>query len=216
MSAPDLPLPSFHSVIVVGAGPIGLTVANLLGRLGVDVLILERNEAPLDIPRAIVLDDEGARAMQAAGVIDALLPQIVEGEGPVFFDDDGSVLARVGAGNQEFGFPKRYFISQPALERALKDGLPASGKIQLRFSAEVVAIHNEVDHVELKVRQAGGIQVLRAAIVLACDGARSFIRQAVGIGMEGNTYGEDWLVVDTENDPDQARSAKVYCSLDRP
>jgi 3-(3-hydroxy-phenyl)propionate hydroxylase len=212
----ELSLPSFSSVIVVGAGPTGLSVANLLGRMGVNVLVLERNSAPLNIPRAIVLDDEGARTLQAAGVIDTLLPQIVEGDGPIFFDDDGSVLAQVGAGPNEFGYAKRYFINQPGLEEVLKDGLPASGHAQLRFSAEVVSLRNEADHVELAVDHAGARHTLRALIVLACDGARSCIRQGLGIAMEGHTYAEDWLVIDTENDPDQSRNSKAHCRLDRP
>lgn len=214
MSKP--PLPAFVPVIVVGAGPAGLTVANLLGRLGVEVLVLERNAAPLNIPRAIVLDDEGARTLQAAGVIDTLLPQIIEGDGPIFFDDDGSVLARVGAGAREFGYAKRYFINQPVLEQVLQAGLLASGQVQVRFGMEVSAIRSETEQVELTVRHSTGRQTLRASIVLACDGARSSIRQLLGIAMEGSTYGEDWLVIDTENDPDQSRSSKAYCRLDRP
>src|ERR1700689_2534128 len=113
------PLPKSVPVVVVGAGPTGLAVASLLGRMGVDTLVLEKNPKPLTIPRAIVLDDEGARTLQAAGAIERLLPFTVEGEGPVFIDDDGEVLARFESGSREYGYSKRYFVHQPTLERAL-------------------------------------------------------------------------------------------------
>ena len=61
-------LPASVTVAIVGAGPVGLMSANLLGRLGVDTLLIERNAAPYDVPRAITLDDEGARTLQAAGL----------------------------------------------------------------------------------------------------------------------------------------------------
>jgi 3-(3-hydroxy-phenyl)propionate hydroxylase len=56
-------LPNAVSVVIVGAGPAGLMSANLLGRLDVDVLLIERNEAPYDMPRAITLDDERCRTL---------------------------------------------------------------------------------------------------------------------------------------------------------
>jgi 3-(3-hydroxy-phenyl)propionate hydroxylase len=209
-------LPTSVAVLVVGAGPIGLTVANLLGRMGVSVLVLERNPASLNIPRAIVLDDEGARTLQSAGVMNALLPLIVEGDGPLFFDDDGSLLARVGAGSREYGFCKRHFIHQPELEQVLKQGLSQCAAIDLRFEAEVSAVRNHPDHVEAHVNYNGSHHTIKAQILLACDGARSPTREALGVQMLGNTYGEDWLVVDTENDPDTSRNTKAFCRLDRP
>ena len=209
-------LPASVPVLVVGAGPTGLTVANLLGRMGVAVLVLERNPASLTIPRAIVLDDEGARTLQSAGVMNELLPLIVEGDGPVFIDDDGSTLARVGAGSREYGFCKRHFIHQPELEQVLKQGLSQCAAVDLRFEAEVSAVRNRPDHVEAYVDCNGSRHTVRAQILLACDGARSPTREALGVQMVGNTYGEDWLVVDTANDPDTSRTSKAFCRLDRP
>jgi len=184
--------------------------------MGIPVLILERNAASMVIPRAIVLDDEGARTLQAAGIVDELLARVVEGDGPIFFDDDGKLLARVGAGTREYGFNKRFFIHQPELESLLKKRLEQSSVSALHFNAEVCGIQNRNDHVEVHVKVGDTHRVISAKVALACDGARSSVRQFLGITMQGSTYGEDWLVLDTKNDPDTSRNTKAFCRLDRP
>lgn len=209
-------LPEHVSVVVVGAGPVGLAVAAQLGEMGVDVLVLERNASSAIIPRAIVLDDEGARTLQAANISERLLPLVVEGDGPVFYDDDGSLMARVGEGSREFGFSKRYFIHQPDLEEVLKQRIREHPSISLHFNAEVIAAENHADGVVVTAAVEGKPRKIRASVVLACDGARSPIREQLGIKMLGNSYDDDWLVVDTLNDPDQSRNSKAFCYLSRP
>ncbi len=209
-------LPPSASVIVIGAGPTGLTVAALLARYGIEVLMLERNAKQLDIPRAIVLDDEGARTLQAAGVIDALMPLLVEGDGPIFYEDDGSVLAAINGGTAEYGFRKRYFMHQPELERVLYQGLVQYPNARVCFGAEVVSLENLADCARVGVRHGDRVQHIVARVVLACDGARSAARELLGIKMQGDTYQDDWLVVDTLNDADTSRSSKAHCSLRRP
>ena len=59
-------------VVIVGAGPTGLTLAGLLGRYGVDVLVVERNPQTVQEPRAVSIDDESLRTMQSVGVVNDL------------------------------------------------------------------------------------------------------------------------------------------------
>ena len=65
------------SVVIVGAGPTGLSAANLLGKAGIDTLLLERNATLSDIPRAISIDDEGLRTCQAMGLGNAILENVL-------------------------------------------------------------------------------------------------------------------------------------------
>jgi 3-(3-hydroxy-phenyl)propionate hydroxylase len=184
--------------------------------MSINTLVLEKSPRLLTIPRAIVLDDEGARTLQAAGAIERLLPMAVEGEGPIFFDDDGGVLAQVESGSREYGFSKRYFVHQPTLEHALLEGLGGLEHAQVLFGAEVVSVRNFSGHVALDVRCSDATHAIRADVVLACDGARSSLRQMLGIQMHGSTYPDEWLVIDTENDPDSSHSTKAHCYLTRP
>ena len=67
-------LPQKTDVIISGGGPVGLTLANLLGQAEIRVIVLEKNDSPYDIPRAITLDDEGCRTIQAAALDKQFLP----------------------------------------------------------------------------------------------------------------------------------------------
>ncbi len=76
-------------VVVVGAGPTGLTVANLLARYGVDVLLIERNPSTVAEPRAVSIDDESLRTVQAIGIANAVYSQVVPGYGSDYYSASG-------------------------------------------------------------------------------------------------------------------------------
>ncbi|NNF78163.1 MAG: NAD(P)-binding protein, partial [Rhizobiales bacterium] len=92
-------------VLIVGAGPTGLLTANLLGTYGVECLVIERNPALTDHPKAILLDDEGLRALQAAGLADEVMAQVILGYGARYYEPDGTCFAKVDAPVTEYGFP---------------------------------------------------------------------------------------------------------------
>lgn len=210
-------LPAKTTVLIVGAGPTGLMSANLLGRLGVDVLLVERNAAPYDIPRAITLDDEGARTLQAAGLDRDYLANTRPGRGSRYYDDDGNPFAEVGPGPTEYGFPRRSQIYQPAFERVLLAGLDRFEHVQAAYAHTFHALTQDDKGAVVTLRGPDGFEHrVVADYVIASDGARSPVRRALGITMLGDTYPEDWLIVDTLNDPDQEPVSKFFCRSDRP
>jgi 3-(3-hydroxy-phenyl)propionate hydroxylase len=209
--------PAAVTVAIVGAGPVGLMSANLLGRLGIDVLLIERNAAPYDVPRAITLDDEGARTLQAAGLDREYLPHAVPGRGSRYYDDSGEPFAEVGPGPTEYGFPRRTQIFQPAFERTLLAGLDRFEHVHVAYSHQFLGLEIGTDQVRVAVAGPDGqSRDVTAQYVLGSDGARSPVRKALGIEMLGDTYPEDWLIVDTLNDPDQEPVSKFFCRGDRP
>lgn len=209
-------LPEQTSVLIIGAGPCGLTLANLLQSYGTDCLVLEREAAPLNLPRAIVLDDEGFRTLQIFGLDESYLPRTLRGTGSLYIGEDGQAFAETGAGPLTYGFSKRSFIHQPDLERALTGALLARNAAALRYNAEVTAASQTPDGVCVTVNTPQGPQDIRAAYVVACDGGRSPMRERLGIAMEGETYAQDWIVVDSLNDPDDDPRSKFFCSSARP
>lgn len=209
--------PEKTSVVIVGAGPTGLTTANLLARYGVDFILLDREPAPLNLPRAIVLDDEGARTVQTFGLHEAYLTHTREGVGSRYYDDHGVCFAETGAGPRNYGFAKRQFMFQPEFETALRERLAAARPEALRYSSEVVRFTQTPDHVQVQVKDSGGdFHTICTNWLLACDGGRSPIRESLGIPMSGSTYEADWIVVDTVNDPDETLFSKFFCSSKRP
>jgi len=210
-------LPKRARIVIVGAGPVGLTAANILGRLGAEVVVVERNAAPYDIPRAITLDDEGARTLQAAGLADAFMHQTVPGRGSRYYDDAGIPFADVGPGPVEYGFPRRSHFFQPDLERVLRDGLDRFERVGLFPSHEFTGLKQTDEGVTLTLRGPAGDPVtLDADHVAGCDGARSPVRAALGIEMLGDTYPEDWLILDMASDTDDEPVSKFFCRGDRP
>ena len=202
-------------VVVIGAGPCGLTTASILATHGIPVLLLERNAAPMDIPRAISLDDEGMRTFQSFGMMD-YGPGTIPSAGAHYYDDAGVEFAVIGAGTPVYGFPRRSFINQPDLESVLRRQAVGKG-VDLRFSSEVMALEERAEDILVTVRDVdGALHRIAARYVAACDGGRSPVRERLGIEMHGSTYVQDWIVIDTLNDPDQGHFSKFLCSDRRP
>lgn len=189
--------------MVVGAGPVGVTAALLLARRGVDVLVLDRHHEAHPQPRAVHLDDESLRVLQAAGVADAFAAVSRPMAGLRLLDGAGRTLAEFSRGDGEHGWPQASMFSQPDLEAVLRAALAAEPRAQLRGGTEVVSVG--VLHVEhragpvrlvLRDRDTGVEEELVADAVLGCDGAHSTVREQIGARMRDLGPGERWLVVD--------------------
>src|SRR5579863_337584 len=208
-------------VVVVGAGPTGLTLANLVARYGIDVLLIERNETTVQEPRAVSIDDESLRTMQAIGVVDAVVSRVVLGYGSDYFSVGGSCFLRVRPTAKEYGYPRRNAFRQPIFERQLRDYFCTHAAVETRseawFSTELIDFRQGPDAVDLVLRRAdGSLAEVSTPYLVACDGGRSFVREKLGIKLSGSTFRERWLILDLEETRDQTRDTKVYCNPARP
>jgi 3-(3-hydroxy-phenyl)propionate hydroxylase len=209
------PLPYF-SVIIVGAGPTGLTMGNLLGMYGIDALILERNPGLSDLPRAISLDDEGLRVCQAMGLSHAVIENVLL-DLDAHYISGKRYLARVAPTSKRYGYPLISTFHQPDFEATLLHGLKRFPGIIVQFQHTVEAFEQSDTSVVVSVRTPEGIlKTFECSYLLACDGAKSAIRRQLGIPMQGSTYAQKWLVVDTIHDDDPAAIATFFCNPDRP
>ncbi|MFD1658909.1 bifunctional 3-(3-hydroxy-phenyl)propionate/3-hydroxycinnamic acid hydroxylase [Streptomyces caeni] len=195
--------PEHVPVAVIGAGPTGLTSAALLARHGVPALVLERHRAPYPLPRAVHLDDEVHRILQAMGVHETFGAITRPARGMRLLDRSHRVLAEFLRDNARgrHGFPQANMFDQPELERLLRDNLTLQPLVTLRGGVEVTAVtpppHSGAPvRVTLRDEGTGVPRTLLADAVLGCDGANSLVRASIGSRMQDLAAPQQWLVVD--------------------
>ncbi|CAB4913540.1 unannotated protein [freshwater metagenome] len=189
-------------VVVVGLGPVGAAAALLLARAGVPVVAIDRDLEVYPHPRAVALDDDALRVLQAAGVRDGEGLDVLPGGTVRIRGRGGRPLVELGPPPTATGHPGLAFFRQPQLERVLRERLEAEPLVDLRLGTTVLGVDapGDADHdAVLRVTgRDGTASVLRAPWVLACDGGRSAIRTALGVRLRGTSSPSRWLVVDTD------------------
>jgi len=171
------------SVVIVGAGPTGLTAANLLGMAGIETLLIERNEGICDFPRAIAIDDEGLRVCQAMGLADEVLAHI-RFDVKAHYVSGGRFLARVEPTERRNGYPLISTFHQPALEGILLRGIERFSCVSVLFQHMLNAFEQDGKRVHISIHTPDGSLVqVECDYLLACDGGKSAIRRALDIAM---------------------------------
>lgn len=203
-------------VVIAGAGPTGLTLANLLGLYGVRTLLLEQNKATVGEPRAVSIDDESLRSLQMVGLAEIALAQMSPGYGSVYLDPKRRPFAAVHPVIEEYGWTKRNAFRQPVLEATLAEGAAARPSVDMRFEAVVSDHVDDGAGVTIKVSQPGRDYEVRAAYLVGCDGGRSRTRRAIGATLGGSSFEEKWLILDTVGTTDPTRETHVFSDPYRP
>src|SRR5215510_5328393 len=162
-----------YDVAVVGAGPTGLMIANLLGSYGLRVCVFEAGPELIDYPRGVGMDDETLRTFQAAGLVDAVLPHTIPHQLLVFVDARQRDLARLAPPQADFGWPRRNGFVQPLADRVLLEGLSRFESVDVRWSSRVTGFTQDADGVTLTVETPDGPATARAAYVVGADGGSS-------------------------------------------
>jgi 3-(3-hydroxy-phenyl)propionate hydroxylase len=212
-----------HELVVVGFGPCGAVAAAMLGQAGFEVLALDRARAIYDKPRAIALDHEIMRLFDGMGVAEAVLPHTAPFPPSEHFGAEGQLIRRVDMVPEPWpmAFCPTMVFSQPPVEQALRDHAAATPGVTIELGTELIGIEPGADHVALHLRHDDGTERhLTAGTVIACDGASSFVRRALGMAIEDLGFDEPWLVVDLRvADSGLAklpRNAAQFCDPARP
>ncbi|HKT92160.1 MAG TPA: bifunctional 3-(3-hydroxy-phenyl)propionate/3-hydroxycinnamic acid hydroxylase [Paraburkholderia sp.] len=204
-------------VAIIGAGPVGLMIANILGLQGVRVTLIEKLDQIIDYPRAIGLDDEALRVFQAVGLADALVPHTTPDHWMRFVTKDGHCFASIEPRTDEFGWPRRNAFIQPLADRVLYEGLERFEHVEVLLGHSVNAFVQDAQGVSIDVSDASGARrTIRAAWMVGADGGNSFVRRALNVPFEGRTKPNQWIVVDVRNDPIGSPHIYLHCDHERP
>ncbi len=187
-------------VAIIGCGPVGALAANLLGRAGLSVVILEKETALHPHPRAVHLDHEMMRLFQSAGVLDRILPHMRDTDGHLHVGGDMGVIRYMGTRGKPrpYGWANDYFFYQPELEAHLRAGFAGLDGVELRLGAEFAGLEQSSEGVTIRYDLAGKRAEATARWVIACDGSHSPVRKALGVDLDDLDFDEPWLVVDAE------------------
>jgi 3-(3-hydroxy-phenyl)propionate hydroxylase len=206
-----------YDVAIVGSGPTGLTLANLLGLNGIRTVLIERNLETVREPRAVSIDDESLRTMQAIGLIEDVLKNVAQDYGSLYFTAGGQQFAAVTPSTREYGFPRRSAFQQPKLEASLREGLSRFASVTCLFGSTYGAFTKRDDRVEIGLTNAkGAAATIGARYLVGCDGARSTIRKQIASILGGSTYDKRWLIIDLASTKERLRQTRVVCDPRRP
>lgn len=186
-------------VVIAGLGPVGALTANLCGQAGFRTLVVERGEAPYDLPRAIHFDAEAMRIFQSVGLADAIAPHTRALAGSVYLGCDHRQIRNFRSRDTRalLGWPGSNLFYQPQLEAILRDGLARYPNVTVRLNHEITGVRHTDDGAVVDHSGAEGARrAAQARFVLACDGASSIIRKTLGLALDDMKFDERWLVMD--------------------
>jgi 3-(3-hydroxy-phenyl)propionate hydroxylase len=204
------------SVLIVGSGPVGLTLANILGQHGVATLVIEALPDLIDYPRAIGIDDESMRVMQGIGVADQIEPHTTPLHWMRFVTASGRTWASIEPRTDELGWSRRNAFIQPQADRILFEALARFPSVSVRFATRFVALTQDAQEVSVAAEGPTGPYTIRADYVIGADGGRSPVRENLGLAFEGKTASNQWIVIDIENDPVGTPNIYLVCDPKRP
>jgi len=205
-------------VLIAGAGPVGATIANLLGTYGISTLAIDRSPHVLDYPRAVGLDDEALRTFQAAGLAEDMLRDMIQNVPMRMYTAGKRCFAEILPGTREFGWCRRNLFSQPLGEAVLRRGLARFPCVQLRLGVELLHFTQDDTGVTAILRDAQGTESqVRARYLVACDGGRSLVREGIlKLPFDGRTHPAKWVVIECDQDPLDAPYTALHCEPARP
>jgi len=199
-------------ILIVGAGPVGCLVANLLGNSGKKVTILDMNPDILDIPRAIALDQDALRILQAVDALAGMEGKIPSINSIKMVSPTLGLLTEISSKGSIDCHPRLSTFSQPDLERLLRNNLKKFRSIQLVNQAKYISHSNRKDgSLDVLVEVNREKVTVITKYLLGCDGAKSQVRENMGWKLEGSTYREDWFILDTEDQDYPVKSVVFHC-----
>lgn len=207
--------PETVPVVIVGAGPTGVTAATLLAQYGVGCLVLDRWADVYPQPRAVHLDDEVYRIVHRLGIGPEFAKISRPALGLRLLDPRLNVLAEFQRDpmRTRHGHPEANMFDQPEFEALLRGNLERYPQATLRGNVEVTDLTDTGDgrtRITYRDRTDDSEHTVDTDYVLGCDGANSLVRSRIGSAMQDLNFEQRWLVVDVATTADLRQWAGVH------
>jgi 3-(3-hydroxy-phenyl)propionate hydroxylase len=192
------PHPAHHPVVIVGAGPVGLVLALDLAGKGHRCLVLDRRQGPSEGSRAICWSKRTLEIMGRLGLADDLIRRGVTWKTGKVFNGTREVYSfdlQPESGHQRPAFIN---LQQFHFETHCVAAAARSGLVDLRWGNEVTAVLPCSTGVELQISTPDGAYTLTADWLVAADGVQSIVRRQLGLGFEGQTFNDQFLICDVK------------------
>lgn len=183
-------------VAIVGAGPIGLTLALELARYGIRSTVLAAQQQVCEGSRAIVFTRRSMEVFQQVGVSEAVTEQGLSWRFGNSYYRGQRVFRMEAPVDEHDRFAPMTNLQQQYLEQHLVEAAQAQPLIELRWGNKVIDIEQGTDHAILQVDTPGDAYTLKADWVVAADGARSGLRSMLGLKLEGASYEGRFVIAD--------------------
>lgn len=182
-------------VLVVGAGPVGLTMAAELARYGIAVRIVDKTAQRTDKSKALVLWSRSLELIDRMGCGESFARAGFKAHAVNIMAGNRQV-AHVSLDTIVTPHPYALMLPQSETERLLEQHLNAFG-VQVERQVELARFAPAADHVVATLRHADGREeTLTTGWLIGCDGAHSTVRHGLGMEFEGNTLPSDWILAD--------------------
>ena len=194
----DAKAPARHAVVIVGAGPVGMTLALDLAQQNIPVVILDDDDKLSSGSRAICFAKRTLEIWDRLGLGDAMVAKGVSWNvGKVFFRD-APIYSFDLLGEDGHRRPAFINLQQYYAEGFLFDAVAQTPQIDVRWHSRVVGVENAAEGVSLSVATPDGGYVINADYVVACDGSRSAVRNLLGLESKGQTFRDQFLIADVK------------------
>jgi len=189
-----------YDVVIVGFGPTGGTLANLLALNGFSILVLEKEKSFYPLPRAVHFDDEIMRVFETIGITNTFLKHTIINKGTKFVDKKNRVILDWPRPREitENGWYPSYRFNQPDLERELRKKLKSYKKVEIRQSSNVKKIINKKNNVNITFEDINSKKIvnIKSKYLIGCDGANSITRSQMKTKMNNLGFTQKWAVID--------------------
>jgi len=189
-----------YDVVIVGFGPTGGTLANLLALHGFSILVLEKEESFYPLPRAVHFDDEVMRVFETIGITNTFLKHTIINKGTKFVDKKNRVILDWPRPREitENGWYPSYRFNQPDLERELRKKLKSYKKVEIKQSSNVKKIINKKNEVNTTFEDTNSKKIfnIKSKYLIGCDGANSITRSQMKTKMNNLGFTQKWAVID--------------------